>query len=104
MAATSGSKPHHRAAYVPGYICRGEGGEGSGRTVFTSSAGHINIRCWGIAVGGQAVVDAKGDWIDPLDEEDAPPGSSDRAFGLIFAVACGVVAASALWGGRRSAL
>jgi len=42
--------------------------------------------------------------IEPPDHEDRAAGSSDQAFGLVFAVACGAIAVSALWEGRRSAL
>jgi|SRR5271165_488686 len=42
--------------------------------------------------------------IEPSDPEDYAPGSSDKAFGLIFAVACGVMALAALWEGRSTAL
>jgi hypothetical protein len=42
--------------------------------------------------------------IEPPDPEDHPPGSSDKAFGLIFAAAFGVIALAALWEGRNTAL
>ncbi|HEY1430606.1 MAG TPA: hypothetical protein VGF39_03110 [Stellaceae bacterium] len=45
-----------------------------------------------------------GGGIEPFDPEGPAPGSSDKAFGLVFATACGAIAVSALWDGRGSAL
>jgi hypothetical protein len=45
-----------------------------------------------------------GGGIELRDPEDPALGSSDKAFGLVFAVACGAIAVSALWEGRPSAL
>ncbi|MGH7046407.1 MAG: SxtJ family membrane protein [Stellaceae bacterium] len=45
-----------------------------------------------------------GSWHEPLDGGDDPvAGSSDRAFGLLFAAVTGVLALLALWKGRSSA-
>ena len=48
--------------------------------------------------------DADGNWHESLHSEGPPPSSSDRSFGLLFAAVCGVIAAFAVWEGRRSAL
>ena len=45
-----------------------------------------------------------GNWHETLHDEDAATGSSDRAFGLLFAAIAGVLAALSAWQGRRSAL
>ena len=45
-----------------------------------------------------------GDWHESLHSEGPAPGSSNRAFGLLFAAVCGAIAAVAAWRGRPSTL
>ena len=45
-----------------------------------------------------------GNWHETLHDEDAAAGSSDRAFGLLFAAVAGVLAALSAWQGRRGAI
>ena len=45
-----------------------------------------------------------GDWHESLHTEGPAAGSSNRAFGLLFAAVCGAIAAIAAWHGRHSAL
>jgi hypothetical protein len=46
----------------------------------------------------------RGNWHESLYSEGAPPSSSDRSFGLLFAAVCGSIAMFGVWEGRRSAL
>jgi hypothetical protein len=50
------------------------------------------------------VTASDGSWHERLHRGDPPSGSSDRAFGLLFATICAAVAAFAGWEGRISAL
>jgi hypothetical protein len=50
------------------------------------------------------VTGSDGDWHESLHNEGPVPGSSNRAFGLLFAAVCGAVAAIAAWHGRHAAL
>lgn len=45
-----------------------------------------------------------GSWHESLETEAPPPGSSDRAFALVFFAVCAAAAAVAALHGRRSAL
>ena len=45
-----------------------------------------------------------GNWHETLQDEDAAAGSSDRAFGLLFAAVAGVLAVLSAWQGRRGAI
>jgi hypothetical protein len=45
-----------------------------------------------------------GSWHESLRTEVSPRGSTDRSFGLLFAVVCGLIAMFGLWEGRRSAV
>jgi predicted membrane metal-binding protein len=49
------------------------------------------------------VTGSDGNWHETLDGDGPGSGSSDRAFGLLFAAVCGVIAVLAVWQGRRSA-
>ncbi len=42
-------------------------------------------------------------WHESLESEEAPPGTSDRGFGLLFFGGCAALAVLAAWEGRRSA-
>lgn len=42
-------------------------------------------------------------WHESLNSEGPPPGSSDRAFGLLLAALCGAIALVATWEGKYSA-
>src|SRR5271169_4008918 len=50
------------------------------------------------------VAGSDGNWHETLHDEDAPAGSSDRAFGLLFTAIAGVLAALSAWKGRHGAL
>jgi Saxitoxin biosynthesis operon protein SxtJ len=55
-------------------------------------------------IGEQAVTGCDGNWHESLHSEGAPPSSSDRSFGFVFAAVCAAVAVFAIGGGRHSAL
>jgi hypothetical protein len=50
------------------------------------------------------VTGSDGNWHESLHSEGAPPSSSDRSFGLLFAAVCGSIAMFGVRKGRRSAL
>jgi hypothetical protein len=49
------------------------------------------------------VTGSDGNWHESLYSEGAPPSSSDRSFGFLFAAVCGSIAMFGVWEGRRSA-
>jgi Saxitoxin biosynthesis operon protein SxtJ len=63
------------------------------------TVGYLSERC-----NGGFVTGSDGSWHETLYDEDATPGSSDRAFGFLFAAIAGVLAALSAWQGRRGAL
>ena len=50
------------------------------------------------------MTDLDGSWHERLHRGDPPSGSSDRAFGFLFATVCTAIAVFAGWEGRSSAL
>ncbi len=50
------------------------------------------------------MTDSDGNWHESLHSEGPPPSSSDRSFGLLFALVCGAIAVLGVYQGRHSAL